>query len=124
MFLLPFLFFLLELEVLPFLGFFSRCNCTLLEKSMSSLDQQGLQDGIMEDRDGTTKREAPSGNSPVLKRAHLESESVLPASSKEAEGANAEEEGEEKIVSETDVGIAAYVNESLIPITGGIIKQR
>lgn len=66
----------------------------------------------------TGKHEAPTGNSPALKRVHL-----APETHSGLDGGDSGDE-KSKIVSEADVGITAYVNETLVPISGGIIKQR
>jgi hypothetical protein len=74
-----------------------------------------------------SKRKASTERSPPAKRVHLD-ESLESTKQEIDVEEEAEEmngvEGEVKVVTEADVGISAYVNDSLIPIKGGIIKHR
>lgn len=70
---------------------------------------------------GPSKRRLSSGSYPPTKRVQMEAKEES-SDKKEAEGVITDEE--EKMVTEADVGISAYVNDSLIPISGGIIKHR
>lgn len=92
---------------------------------MSTADEQGEADMEV---NGALKRKAPSGTSPSAKRVLLDVEMKQEERQDQDQGKDADVEldlvSEERMVSEADVGIAAYVNESLIPINGGIIKHR
>lgn len=88
---------------------------------MSSQEQQEDRE---EEQNISLKHGAPSGNSPILKKIHLDDDDdeVKPESAEVMHAKGPDTKG--KIVSEADVGIVAYVNESLVPVSGGIIKQR
>lgn len=91
---------------------------------MSSIDEQDEADV---NENGVLKHKAPSGNSPIAKRMHIDTVSEQEERQDQEQDVDVgllDLTEEERMVSETDVGIAAYVNESLVPISGGIIKHR
>lgn len=112
----------------PFFGFGLKDLLPGLYRPVPLASMSTVKDEAVE-QSGPEKRELSPESSPPAKRVHLvggvKPEWQISGVMREDEEMIGEEEvEEEKVVTEADVGISAYVNESLVAIKGGIIKHR